>query len=476
MSIESASGPVGGTRLGGLDDRQRSRVLAVVLAGLFTVSLTITVLSNSLDRIASDLSSSRSIVLWSITGPMLAFGVVGPALGKAGDLWGHRRVFIAGLLGAALFALLTAVAWDAGSMIAFRTLSATSGAACGPSAMAYVNRMYGPSERVRPLGYWSFVQAGAPVLGVVIGAPIVSLVGWRVIFFAQAPLCALGAFVAFRLLPETNRAQKVRFDVGGAVTLGGGASLGLIAVNRGNDWGWGSGRFLGALFVAALLLGAFVSIERRAAEPLLPLGWLRRRNLMSAMTGQMLSNFAYMGSFMMAPALLQNALGYSETHSGLMLIARPAAFSIAASRAGVVGARIGERGAAIVGTSAVVASMATFALVRVDSGAPIVLLALALAGIGMGVASPAMVASVANSVDEKDLGVAGAMQQLLTQLGAVLGAEVMQSVQLAGGREPEEISGYTAAFLTAVVVSAFGVAVASRLRSAHHRHVTVSDP
>lgn len=147
--------------------------LIVVLVGLFAVSATITVLVVSLDTIATDLNSETSTINWALTGPMLAFGVVGPAFGKAGDLWGHKRLFLLGLLGAAVFAALTAVAWNATTMILFRTLSATAGSATGPAAMAFINRMFEPEERVRPLGFWSFTTAGAPVLGVVLGAPIV---------------------------------------------------------------------------------------------------------------------------------------------------------------------------------------------------------------------------------------------------------------------------------------------------------------
>ena len=165
----------------------RWAVLWVVLSGLFTVGFTITLLVVSLERIAVELDSTTAVMTWSITGPMLAFGVVGPAFGKAGDLWGHKRVFVLGLFFAGVFAIASALAWDAPSLIVFRTLSATAGSACGPSAMAYINRLFAPGERVKPLSYWSFVTAGAPVIGVVLGGPLVEAIGWRAIFAVQAP-------------------------------------------------------------------------------------------------------------------------------------------------------------------------------------------------------------------------------------------------------------------------------------------------
>jgi len=152
---------------------------------VFTVSFTITLLVVVLDTVATDLKSTVSVVSWSITAPMLAFAVIGPAFGKLGDLIGHKRVFVCGLLGAGIFAGLTALAPSAPMLILLRTLSAACGSATGPSAMAFTNRMYEPHERVRPLGMWSFVTAGAPVIGVVAGVPLVDLVGWRIIFLVQ---------------------------------------------------------------------------------------------------------------------------------------------------------------------------------------------------------------------------------------------------------------------------------------------------
>ncbi|MEY3388537.1 MAG: hypothetical protein RLZ74_143, partial [Actinomycetota bacterium] len=216
----------------------RKATLLVLLASVFTVSFTITLLVVSLKTVADDVGTSVSVMSWVITGPLLAFGVVGPAFGKAGDLWGHKRLFVYGLVGAGIFALGSAFAWNALSLIVLRTLSAASGSATGPAAMAYINRLFADDERVRPLGVWSFVTAGAPVLGVVAGTPLVEAFGWRVIFLIQVPLCLLGAALSQKLLPDTERQPDVRFDVKGSLTLGTGAVLVLLTINRGNSWGW----------------------------------------------------------------------------------------------------------------------------------------------------------------------------------------------------------------------------------------------
>ena len=402
--------------------------LIVVLSGLFAVSATITVLVVSLDTIATDLNTDTSTINWALTGPMLAFGVVGPAFGKAGDLWGHKRLFLLGLLGASMFAALTAVAWNATTMILFRTLSATAGSATGPAAMAFINRMFEPEERVRPLGYWSFTTAGAPVLGVVLGAPIVESVGWRVIFVVQAPLLALALLVAWRLLPETDRQANVKFDLRGSAVLGIGATSLLLAINRGHSWGWTSAPVLALLIVGVSGLWVFFRVERSAEAPLLPMRWLRTRNVVFPTLSQALINFAYMGGFFAVPQLLEKGLDYSTSHIGWLIIARPLTFSIVAAAASIITLRIGERSSGVIGASATIISMFVLSSVGVGSSDVVIVVGLALTGVGLGVAGPAMTGLLSSAVDPEDIGTAAAFQQLMTQLGAVAGTTIMTMV------------------------------------------------
>src|SRR5688500_9532655 len=165
-------------------DRYPWIILTTVLFGLFTVGFTITILSNSIPRIADDLGADISTLTWTLTGPLLAFAVVGPAAGKLGDLYGQRRVYLVSLAFVCVFAALTAVAWSATSLIAFRVLGAATGAATGPASMAMINSLFPPQRRAQAMGYWSMVGAGGPVIGVVAGGPIVEAFGWRWIFAA----------------------------------------------------------------------------------------------------------------------------------------------------------------------------------------------------------------------------------------------------------------------------------------------------
>ena len=438
--------------------------LIVLLAGLFTVSFTITVLVVSLETIATDLKTTTSTINWALTGPMLAFGVVGPAFGKAGDLWGHKRVFVLGLLFAGIFAALTAVAWNATSMIAFRTLSATAGSATSPSALSYVNRLFHPEERVRPLGFWSFTTAGAPVLGVVIGAPIVAAVGWRIIFIVQAPLCLLGVLIAWRLLPETERIKNVKFDIAGSVALGIGTTSLLLSINRGHSWGWTSAPVLALMFTGVFVLMLFVRIERRAEAPLLPLKWLRTRNVVFPISSQALTNYAYMGGFFVMPQLMDKGLGYSTSHIGWLVIARPLVFTIVAPSASFLTVRIGERRSGMIGAFGVLCSMLLLSTVGMGTSDWVIAAGLGLSGAGLGLASPALTSLVTSAVNEGDVGVAGAMQQLMTQLGAVIGTTVMITIHettMGSG----VIQSYGFALLSGAFVAGLGIIAAGASRS-----------
>jgi MFS family permease len=385
---------------------------------------------------------------------------VGPAFGTLGDLIGHKRVFVGGLLGAGIFAGLAALAPNAPMLIALRTLSAAFGSATGPSAMAFTNRLFEPHERVRPLGVWSFVTAGAPVLGVVAGVPLVATVGWRIIFLVQAPLCVLGAVVAWWLLRDTERKPSAKFDVAGALTLGLGAAVILLGINRAAAWGWDSPVIFTALAAGVALLWVFVRVERRVAAPIVPPHWFRTRNVAFPVLSHSLANFGYMGAFMIVPQMLQEGAGLSLATVGWLIIARPLTFAIVAPLGANVTMRTGERFAGMFGAMTVFTSLVVLSTVRDGTPLWLIALGLGLSGLGLGVSSPAMSALLANAVDDDQLGAASAMQQLVSQMGALLGATVMITVQ-----EATSDQGILPSYANSLVVGASLCVVAGLLAS-----------
>ena len=433
-------------------------VLWTVLAGLFSVNVTFTIFAVALTDVAGGFHTSLATITWVITAPLLCFGIAAPVLGKVGDIWGHRRLYLIGTAVAVVCALATAAAPTVGSLIAVRALSGIDGAAAGAASMALIFRVFDHEDRVKAMGWWSLVGAGGPVIGVVVGGLLIQTFGWRSMFLVQAPITLAALVVAIFVLPETERSERQAFDWRGAATLTLSISGLLFGLNRGPVLGWSSPVVVGSLALFPLLLGAFVAVERRSAVPLLPLRFLRRRNFSFPMGNQLFSNFAYMGGFILAPALLERVFGYSVSRAGVMVIARPLAFSLTAPVAGYLAGRIGDRVSAVAGSGVLVASMLVFATVHPSGGAALVLVALALSGVGLGVASPSVAAAVANAVDEENLGVASAAQQLVAQIGVVAGIQVMQTVQAA--REPTAglVGSFHDAYLVGAVACVFAAA------------------
>jgi EmrB/QacA subfamily drug resistance transporter len=449
-------------------------VLAASLFGLFAVGFTITVLSISIPDIARDLGTTSDVLTWVITGPILAYAVIGPIAGKLADVRGARRVYLASLVAVTVFAAFTAIAWDAASLISFRVLGAAVGAAVGPSSLAIINKLFPPHKRAQALGYWSLVAAGGPVIGVVAGGPMVEAIGWRAIFAIQVPLTLLALLVAFLILPETERRTDVKLDLAGSTLLALGVGTLLVALNRGPSMGWSSPLVLAGFALCPVFIVAFVLVERRVSHPLIPLRYFKRRNFAFPIANQFFTNFAYMGGFIITPLLLQEELGFGEAKTGFLSIARPLTFAIAGPVAGYITTRTGERLNAVVGSIFIVLSMLGLAMVGASSSDLLIVGALALSGVGMGTTAPAMAAAVANAVDESDLGVVAAAQQMMAQVGVVAGIQILQTVQAA--REPAVggIDSYHAAYLVGALVAGLGVVAACFVRS-YRRPVPASE-
>lgn len=439
-------------------DRYRWWVLWTVLAGLFSVGFTITVLAVSIPEIARDLDTDRTTLAWIVTGPFLAHALGMPLLGKVGDLHGHRRVYLVGFAFFAAFTGLAALAWSAPALIAIRIVGGLAGAATGPASMALIMHAFPAEDRVKAMGWWALVGAGAPVMGLVAGGPIVDAFGWRWLFVAQAPLALVAVVVGIVVLRETPRSPRIVLDVQGAGMLAIATVLPLLALQVGRDRGWVDPAPLVLLAVALIGLVAFVRCERRVSDPLLPLEFFRRRNFTTALVAQALAQFSYMGGFIITPLLVQDRFGYAAAGTALLMLCRPLSFSLSSPVAGYVAVRVGERLASVVGTALVTVSMACFALAAARGWIALVAVALVVSGLGMGTLSPSLISSAANAVDPEHLGIANASQQMVTLIGAVAGIQVLATIQGDGA--------FAAAYLVGLAVAVPAVVAASFVRSA----------
>ena len=448
-------------------DRYQWWVLWTVLAGLLSVNITFTVFVVALPQVARQLHTSVTTLTWTSTGPLLAFGVAAPILGKLGDLRGYRRLYLWGLAGAAVSVVLTATAPTAGVLIAARFFDGVQGAATGAASMALMLQVFSHEDRVKAMGWWALVGAGGPVLGVTIGAPVIQYLGWRALFWGELPLMAAAAALAVIVLPASQRRANeatVRRHHGsrpwseldwlGSLTLSATVTSGLFALNQAPSWGFADPRTLG-LFAASAAFGvSFVVQERRTDKPLIPLRYFRRRNFVFPVGARASVNFAYMGGFFLFPILMERVYGYSETTAGLVSTARPLLFSLVAPAAGYAAVRVGERVSVAAGAVALVASMVVFTQLGADPPLVVIIVALALSGVGNGLSTPSATSSAANEFGPDELGVMSAAQQLIAQIGIVAGIQVMVTVQATAGGGAGSLSDFHRAFAVGAVVAA----------------------
>lgn len=407
----------------------RRWVLITALVGMFATSFPVTILTVSLGVIADDFGVSEARITWVIAAPLLASAVALPILGKMGDLYGQRRVFLAGFALATLTAGLTAFAWSAFALIALRTLTQVIGAATQPTAMALIMRAYPPEDRVKVLGWWSLVGAGAPSIGLVVGGVLVDAVGWRAVFAVQAVLAVVPVVVAMLVLEEVRSDRpRVRFDVRGAITLSLAAGGIMFALTQSAEWGWAHPGVIAAAAVSPLAAVAFVLVERSTDTPLLPLALLRRRNFVVPLIAAFFGGAAYVGGFVMTPLYMRSVLGWTTASIAFLMLLRPLTYSLSSPLGGQLGARLGERRGAVVGSALFAASMAAFTLGSATRVVVVIGVALVAQGVGNGLSRPPLTATLANAVDEDDLGLASASQRMVQQIGSAFGITVLTAV------------------------------------------------
>ncbi|HEX3333342.1 MAG TPA: MFS transporter [Acidimicrobiales bacterium] len=429
--------------------------LIALLAGLLATSITFTVFVVALPTVKSEFHTNFSVLAWASTGPLLAFGVAAPFFGKAGDLFGRRRLYQFGLIGAMVSAILTATAPDVGMLLFARVLDGVQGAATGTASMAIILELFAPADRVKALGWWSLVGAGGPVLGVTLGSPVIQYFGWRTLFWGQLVLLVVASVVVAFLLPtsrehrepavvaageeeEAGEAGKGRrrrtrvwegMDWVGSWSLAGGVTSAMLVLSIGPVAGWTSVGVIVAGVVAVVLAVVFVWRERTFATPLIPTTYWRRRNFMFPMGTKFCTSFAYFGGFFLFPLLMEQVYGYSVSQVGFVSVARPLVFAISAPIAGYLTVRTGERNSTLFGTGALLLSMVIFATLGATSALVVIVVALALSGLGMGVSMPATSSSMSNELAEAEYGVMSAAQLLSAQVGEVAGIQIVLTIQ-----------------------------------------------
>ncbi len=426
-------------------------VLFAALAGMFSTTFPITILAVSLEPIAKEFGAPETTMAWVISGPMLLSAVTFPILGKLGDLRGHRIVFLLGIGGSTLIAILTAFSWNAASLIGFRTLAAILGGATQPSAMALIFIVYPPHQRVRAMGWWTMTTAAAPALGLIAGGPLVDLFGWRIVFFFQAGLSAFALIVAWMILRETPR-KRVRFDLGGTVTLALGLGGFMFALGSLRDHDASSPTLPVSVLVGILALAAFVAVERRIEDPLLPLEFFGSKNFGATLLTNACTSGGYMGAFLIAPFFLYD-LGFSATAVSFIILIRTATLMLTSPLGGFLGQRMGERWATLLGCGCMTVGLLLVAWAAWVQDVPLFILGLIGQGAGHGLSQPSIASAISHSVSEADLGIAAGANRLMGQGGAAFGITIL-TLAYGGIKTPEA---FALAFLAGAGLSALSI-------------------
>ena len=478
------SGPQSGDSGARPDHDRRNVTLAVVLFAQLMIVLDLTVVNVALPSMAAGLHLSPTSLSWVLNAYALTFGGLLLLGGRAGDILGRRRTFMAGLAIFTIASLAGGLATSSAALLAARAVQGVGGAIASPAVLATIVASFPEGrERVRALSVFTAVTMGGASLGLVLGGMMTQWASWRWVFFINVPVGVAVVALAPRLLARTER-QRGHFDVTGAITSTAGMSAlvyGFIAVA--SD-GWSSLTSLTAFAAAVLLLTAFVLIETRKTQPITPLWLFRHRSRTASYAARLLLVAGMFGSFFFLTQFVQEVLGFGPLTAGLSFLPMTAALFGTSRLAPRLVARFGPRPLMIAGLLPVVASMAW--LGQLTSGTsyfPGVLVPMLLLGGGMGlVFVPLTMASLAG-VPPQHSGAAASMVNVMQQVGGALGLAILVTIygtaSRAAARHPliaataaaqaqhARIHGMAVSFTTAAIFDAIAflvVLVAIRIR------------
>jgi EmrB/QacA subfamily drug resistance transporter len=446
---------------GQIEERRETNrwiVLVLVCLAQFMVVLDATIVNVALPSIQTDLHFSQDNLAWIINAYTLLFGGFLLLGGRAADLFGRKRIFLAGIVLFSGASLLCGLAQSQGMLIGFRALQGLGAALVSPAALSIIMTTFADgAERTKALAAWGAIAASGSAFGLLLGGVLTESISWQWIFIVNVPIGALAFLFSLRLVPESKgEGTQQGFDLPGALLVTGGLVAIVYAIVKASDAGWGSAQTLGFGLGGIALLVLFALVERVHRAPLVRLGIFKKRSLSTANGVMILVMGGMFAMFFFATIYVQETLHYSPIKAGLAFL--PFTFGIVG---GSIAAeqlipRIGVR--ALIFSGLVLAAGGLLLMMRITpegSYAGQLLPAVVVLSIGMGATFVPLTLLATTGVDVEDAGLASGLFNTSQQIGGALGLSILSTF---------------AASRTTHVLDGFGGAAAS---AAQHAQATV---
>ncbi len=449
-------------------DPRRWAALAVLAVAQFMVVLDASIVNVALPSIQRALGFSESGLQWVVNAYTLAFGGFLMLGGRAADLFGRRRMFIAGLLLFSAASLAGGFATSDGWLIAARGLQGLGAAIVSPAALSIVTTTFTEgAERNKALGIWGALAGAGGAAGVLMGGMLTEWAGWEWVLFVNVPIGLAAAFAAPRFVQESRTSERTSLDVAGALTVTGGLVVLVYALVDATNAGWGSTQTIGLLALAVVLLASFVVVELRTRYPLMPLTIFRNRSVASADAVALLVGASLFSMFFFISLYLQQVLGQSALDAGLSYL--PLAFAIifSAGAASQLVTRVGPKPVLVAGLTFTTVGLVLFTQISPNgSFAGDVLLPSVIVAIGLGLSFVSLTITAVAGVSHDEAGLASGLLNTAQQVGGALGLAVLLSVAISttsdsGAQGRVALTeGFQAAFAVGAGFAALGVILA----------------
>jgi EmrB/QacA subfamily drug resistance transporter len=442
-------------------NRQRWLALIVLCLGVLMIVLDTTIVNVALPSIKNDLKFTETSLVWVVNAYMLTFGGFLLLGGRLGDLFGHRKLFLLGIILFTVASLACGLANSQWLLVCARAVQGLGGAVVSAVALSLIMNLFTePAERAKAMGVYGFVCAGGGSIGVLLGGLLTSAFSWHWIFLVNLPIGIAVYLLCLRLLPDSQgHAAGEKLDVAGAVTITTALMLAVYAIVNGNEAGWLSTQTLLMLGAAVVLLGVFLTLQARVEHPLMPLGLFRSRNVSVANVVAVLWAAAMFAWFFISALYMQLVLNYTPMQVGLAFL--PANLIMAMLSLGLSAKLVmlwGNKRPLAGGLLMAAVGLALFARAPVvGQFVTDVLPGMVLLGLGAGIAFNPMLLAAMSDVDPSESGLASGVVNTAFMMGGALGLAVLASLAAAITGAQSELGGSAASALNAGYQVAFKV-------------------